>query len=211
MGKSGNLKKYESHNPLKKALIYRFEKNLIQVLREKVRSLEQGEKLTLCDCGCGEGFIDRALLDAFPHLTITGYDIDEKALSFAKSLNPEVQYFKGDILTSEFEEKYDIVLCTEVLEHLQDPDQAIRVLQNVAIQACIITVPHEPFFCLGNFLSLKNVSRFGNPEDHINHWTTASFQKYMKKMDKNGSGGHLFYSFPWQGYLFSLRKEKAYF
>jgi len=203
MEKSGNLKKYESQNPIKKVLIYRFERKLIQVLRKKVHGLEQREKLTLCDCGCGEGFIDRALLDAFPHLTITGYDVNDEALAFAKSLNPEVQYFKRNILTSEFEEKYDIVLCTEVLEHLQNPDQAIRVLQKMAIQACIITVPHEPFFCLGNFLSLKNVSRFGNPEDHINHWTTASFKKYMRKMDKyENEQGYLFYSFPWQGYLF---------
>ncbi|USF25738.1 Ubiquinone biosynthesis O-methyltransferase, mitochondrial [Firmicutes bacterium ASF500] len=197
--KSGNLEKYESKNPLKQRMIHNFQQTLIQELRENVPGLKQGEKLTLCDVGCGEGIIDRTLLNTFPTLDITGFDLSERAIAFAKELNPEAQYYVKNILDADSTDKYDVVLCTEVLEHLPDPARAINVLKQMTARVCVITVPHEPFFCLGNLLSLKNVTRLGNPKDHINHWT---FRSFKKEMEKNGrGGGKFFYSFPWQGYF----------
>ena len=31
-------------------------------------------------------------------------------------------------------------------------------------------MPHEPFFRLGNLLRGKNVTRLGDPTDHLQHW-----------------------------------------
>lgn len=47
----------------------------------------------------------------------------------------------------------------------------------------IITIPHEPWFRLSNLLVLKNVLRFGNPIDHINHWNKTSFRKFLTKIE----------------------------
>lgn len=103
-------------------------------------------------------------------------------------------YKRGDIYELA-EKSYDIVICTEVLEHLENPEKAICSLCNAATRYVIITVPHEPWFCLGNLVVLKNVTRFGNPIDHINHWTRRGFKKMLKK--ENVVLSILTGSFPW--------------
>lgn len=66
-----------------------------------------------------------------------------------------------------------------MLEHLQEPDKALKEIIRVASKGVIITVPNEPWFCLGNLLVLKNIRRLGNPQDHINHWTSFKFRKFI--------------------------------
>ena len=64
----------------------------------------------------------------------------------------------------------------------------------------LLTVPNEPWFCLGNLLALKNIKRFGNPVDHINHWTFKKFKNFTQKYLSN----NILYttSFPWSLALF---------
>lgn len=75
-------------------------------------------------------------------------------------MNPSVEHIQGDITRMPFcDHSFDIVICTEVLEHLEKPGAALKELKRVAKKFILITVPHEPWFCLGNLLVLKNVSR----------------------------------------------------
>lgn len=59
----------------------------------------------------------------------------------------------------------------------------------------IITVPHEPWFRMGNLRALKNISRFGNPIDHINHWSYAAFATFLR--ENSEVNWELNTSFPW--------------
>lgn len=77
---------------------------------------------------------------------------------------------------------FDIVICSEVLEHLQYPGRALRELARVSGNMLLLTVPNEPWFCLGNLFALKNIQRFGNPIGHINHWTYRGFVKYINAL-----------------------------
>jgi len=45
-------------------------------------------------------------------------------------------------------EKFDIVIATEVLEHLTDPIFAIQKIKAIARKFIVISVPNEPFFSL---------------------------------------------------------------
>ena len=72
-----------------------------------------------------------------------------------------------------------MVLCSEVLEHLEYPEQAMKELQRVARKYCIITVPNEPFFRMANFLRGKNLSRWGNDIEHIQHWSARGILKFV--------------------------------
>ena len=76
---------------------------------------------------------------------------------------------------------YDLVLCLEVLEHLADPARALREIRRVSRQACLLSVPHEPFFRLGNVARGKNLSRLGDPADHVQHWGAAGFTDFCRR------------------------------
>jgi hypothetical protein len=39
-------------------------------------------------------------------------------------------------------------------------------------------VPHEPFFRLANLLRGKNVTRLGDPPDHLQHWGAGEFAAF---------------------------------
>lgn len=99
-------------------------------------------------------------------------------------MNPDLTCVQGSIYRMPFEDnEFGIVICTEVLEHLKYPEMALKELNRCVGGGgyLLLTVPNEPWFCLGNLMALKNVSRFGNPIDHINHWTFRGFQKFTGK------------------------------
>lgn len=159
------------------------------------------------DAGCGEGFIDNILLENIGDISIKGLEYTKEALHIAKEMNPQVEYIQGDICDMPFDDNsVDIVICTEVLEHLKQPEKAVGELLRVAKKCVLITVPNEPWFCMGNLAALKNVSRLGNPIDHINHWTYRQFKKFVcSQFEGKINFGK---SFPWS--IAVLSQEKKY-
>lgn len=189
---TGNIEKYESKNPLKRAMVERLNRKILGSIGEML-----GDKpFRILDAGCGEGYIDKLLIDRFPNSVITGLKFTAEAIAVAKVNNPTVDYVQGDICDMPFEDNsFDLVICTEVLEHLPNPDKALKELIRISNSNLLITVPHEPWFCLGNLLVLKNVTRLGNPIDHINHWTIRSFKRFINA-EIHGDW-KIAYSFPW--------------
>ena len=189
---SGNVKKYNTKNPLKRLLVDRLNQRII---KEIALLIDKKEQVKILDAGCGEGFISRMIVSAFPGVVVTGLDYTNEALEIAREMGEDVTYVQGDIMDMPFENKeFDIVVCTEVLEHLDDPDKAHSELLRVSKWGVLVTVPHEPWFCIGNMAALKNLSRFGNPIDHINRWSFGSFKEFIGKKSRNAVFGK---SFPW--------------
>lgn len=188
----GNIEKYESKNPLKRTMV----KNLNKKILNYVDSIIGNKSVKILDAGCGEGFIDKLLVNRLHNAEILGLEFTKEAIAIAKDTNPSVKYVQGDICEMPFEDNtFDLVICTEVLEHLPNPEKALSELKRVSNGNLLITVPHEPWFCMGNLLVLKNVTRLGNPIDHLNHWTKKSFSRFLKnaKMGEWLIDG----SFPW--------------
>lgn len=190
---TGNIEKYKSKNPLKRAMVERLNKRILKIIGSEII---EGKPFRILDAGCGEGFIDHLLIDIFRNVQITGLEFTEEAIIIAKETNPSVKYIQGDICKMPFEAgSFDYVICTEVLEHLPEPEKALKELMRVSTGRMLITVPHEPWFCIGNLLVLKNVTRLGNPIDHINHWTKTSFSKFLNTTQVRG--WTMKQSFPW--------------
>ncbi len=75
---------------------------------------------------------------------------------------------------------YDLVICAEVLEHLDEPGRALDQMLSLKPKRLLLSVPHEPFFMLSNLARLKNVSRFGNDPEHLNHYSPRSFRRLLE-------------------------------
>jgi 2-polyprenyl-3-methyl-5-hydroxy-6-metoxy-1,4-benzoquinol methylase len=69
----------------------------------------------------------------------------------------------------------DLVVCCEVLEHLENPEAALMALQRLNMQYLIVSVPREPLWRSLNLLRGKYVMRWGNTPGHIQHWSKNGF------------------------------------
>jgi len=99
----------------------------------------------ILDVGCGNGVISRHL--GRYGFNVTGIDVSEKAIEKAKSLNI---YSNVKFMTKSAEQlvaegiQYDAIICSEVLEHLNNPDALLDVLNKSLTNdgKLIITVPN---------------------------------------------------------------------
>ena len=205
---TGNISKYKTGNPLKRKLIKRFDLRLLQLLQyaaEKDCS-KQNQNLNLLDAGCGEGFVTVQIKSRRPDWHVVGIDGAEEAIALAKQLHTEIDFRIGNLYGLDFPDKvFDVVLCSEVLEHLEQPEKALKELQRVSKSVLLLTVPHEPWFRLGNLISLHNVMRLGNPVDHINHWGFSGFRQFTTGILDDFSCEYET-SFPWSICL-AVRKK----
>jgi len=186
----GNWQKYQSKNPIQRALIGRF-------MGEVRALLAPLEGRSVLDAGCGEAFVLDMALGACPSLQMAaGVDMDGEALGRGHGLFPHVSVLQGDILALPFPAgAFDIVICTEVLEHFENPGLALRELCRVSMHYCLLSVPHEPFFRASNLLRGKSISRLGNDVEHHQNWSQSAFLafagRFLEIVDSR-------LSFPWQ-------------
>lgn len=187
---TSNYRKHTSDNPVQRALIDRFHR--------KVTAIVQGlQPETLLDAGCGEGFVADIFLKVMPEVSITGFDVLSESINLAQLRNPRASFAVGDIYNIDHPDaSFDVVYSFEVLEHLDDPGRALRELGRVAKRAVVLSVPHEPFFCLANAARGKNldVRPRGSDPDHRNFWSRATFGTFVGQvLDVEQLTG----SFPW--------------
>jgi 2-polyprenyl-3-methyl-5-hydroxy-6-metoxy-1,4-benzoquinol methylase len=113
---------------------------ITKVLHER---LPEGAEVL--DVGCGNGIISRSL--GKEGFIVKGIDVSEKAIAKARQLNtsPNVQF---DVVSAEKlvagGERYHAVICSEVLEHLNRPENLVKVLYQVLHPhgILIVTVPN---------------------------------------------------------------------
>ncbi len=99
----------------------------------------------ILDVGCGNGVISRHL--GRLGYNVLGVDVSDKTIEMARAIDPmpNVVFEKKsaeELVASG--EKYDAVICSEVLEHLNDPGALLKVLASSLAEKgkLIITVPN---------------------------------------------------------------------
>ncbi|MCX5641693.1 MAG: class I SAM-dependent methyltransferase [Candidatus Omnitrophica bacterium] len=156
-------KLYRSANPLVK---YAHNNRLDSI----VDKFPSHINLKVLDAGCGEGhLIER--LKIKNKSTYYGIDITGIALQKAKAKAPEAILTIGDISNLPFEsEFFDVVICTEVLEHIPNYEKAIGEMKRVLKKkgTLIITFPNEILWTISRFLLGRHPVRV---PDHVNFFT----------------------------------------
>ena len=76
---------------------------------------------------------------------------------------------------------YDLVVASQVLEHLPTPEIFVTKLLTLLKPGgrLLLTVPWEPFFMLSNLARGRDVLRLGNHPEHINLWGPRKFKKFV--------------------------------
>jgi SAM-dependent methyltransferase len=188
--------KYESRSPIQRYLVERF-------LSSAAAALRSTGKRQIVEIGCADGYVYgflRARLGV--PFDYAGYDVDKAAITLAKQRYPDIQFEQGDIYGLAV--RAEIVLCLEVLEHLSDPERALRQLAAMDADDFIVSVPHEPWFTLGNLARGRHLTTLGNIPGHINRWRKATFKQLVAPHFDIVQD---YSSFPW--IMYRLRKAGA--
>ena len=168
-----NFIKHTSKNPIQKFLINNFYSSLISIIKDLSPN-------TILDAGCGEGFTMNKLSKNGIGKEIEGIEYMKEAISLGKKLYSDLANKQGSVYELPYKDNsFDLVICTEVLEHLEEPAKALKEILRVSKKYLIISVPNEPLFMVSNFLRGKNLSRLGNDMGHINHWNPFSLKEFL--------------------------------
>ena len=94
-----------------------------------------GMTLKVLDAGCGFGQYDQFMLRALPGIRIDAVDIKEDYLDdcryyFKKDIKrKDITFQNMDLLHPSFDRSYNLVLCVDVMEHIDDDITVLRNMQ----------------------------------------------------------------------------------
>jgi 2-polyprenyl-3-methyl-5-hydroxy-6-metoxy-1,4-benzoquinol methylase len=167
--------KYASQNPVERRLVAGF-------MRELDELVGMTSATHIHEVGCGEGEIASRLArrgarvrgtDAFP-------DVIAEARRRAAAAGLDIEFEAKPVQTLDHDtDAAELVVCCEVLEHLEDPEGALAVLAGLATPWLIASVPREPLWRAMNLARLSYVGALGNTPGHLNHWSKRSFAAFL--------------------------------
>lgn len=210
---SRNLQKHTNPNPLHRWLLDRFHKKVAALAAMSLHENKAGASPLLLEVGCGEGFAISSLRGLLSDglwqgdVRFLGLDTRWDALDFARERSGQGHFSLGDAYHLPFGAgSFPLVLCLEVLEHLEDPWIALEEIKRVSGGDVIVSVPNQPWFSLANFLRGKNWPIWGEDPDHVHHWTARQFTQLLRpKLHVK----KVVYSFPWVIALGSAPSPKS--
>ncbi len=135
------------------------------------------------DIGSGVGTLDFYL--AFQGKNILGIEISERAVEVAKrslkifNLQNKIKFIRGDFFNLRLNKTYDLVICSEVLEHLKDDQAAIKKIYDLTKKngLVMITVPslNAPLIKLGV------IKKFDKISGHLRRYALESLLALLEK------------------------------
>lgn len=176
----GNIEDKSSlSNPISRYLVQGFDHSLLELV-------EMADPASIHEVGCGEGRVLNLIRDHFEKdISLTGSDFSEQIIShLQKRGNPEITYKNKSIYKLEPDtDSAELIMCCEVLEHLEDPEKALESLKTLDAESYIFSVPREPLWRILNMVRGKYWRDWGNTPGHLNHWSRRSFLAFLRQFD----------------------------
>jgi 2-polyprenyl-3-methyl-5-hydroxy-6-metoxy-1,4-benzoquinol methylase len=93
--------------------------------------LDEHRPAGLVDLGCGNGEILRAFRRRNPGLDLAGMDLSEAQIRQNQNLDPSIRWLAADLAAprafpDSFAERFDAVVASEIVEHVEDPAVFLR-------------------------------------------------------------------------------------
>jgi 2-polyprenyl-3-methyl-5-hydroxy-6-metoxy-1,4-benzoquinol methylase len=140
----------------------------------------------IIDIGCGNGYLGKALKEK--KAIVHGCDISNDAVSQAKKeLDRAFQFDASSNNFEEIEEKYDIIISTELIEHLLEPEKFLENLKKILKPDGFIVLTTPNFLMWSNRIKMF-LGKFEYRETgfwdrgHIHFFTYYSLKKVLKNL-----------------------------
>jgi len=125
----------------------------------------------IADVGCGPGLLLQIIAEKSNPNSLTGFDFSTEAIKVANKKCPFGNFHQFDIYSTH-NESFDLVLCTETLEHLLYPEKAMQNLISM------ISPMGQLILCVPN-------GRLDTFEGHINFWSPESWSTFIERTSEN--------------------------
>lgn len=173
---SNNLRKWEFENRL-------YQRALARYLDRMSAALVRSGARHVLDAGCGEGYVHRGLRARGYAGAWHGVDLSAAAVELAARRFPGVSWEVGDLRALRFASgSHELVLSSQVLEHIPDPERVRDELARVAARWLLISVPLEPVF--RSLCALTVAAGIGQDPGHVNFWTPRSFRRFLEPVGR---------------------------
>jgi 2-polyprenyl-3-methyl-5-hydroxy-6-metoxy-1,4-benzoquinol methylase len=131
-------------------------------------------RLRLLDVGCGAGEFALHLARVRPDAEVVGLDASTTGIELARRKVPEARFCEQDLTRPLTLDGFDgwatHAVCTEVLEHFDDPPAVLRNVRRLFAPGCrlVVTVPAGP------------MSAFDRHVGHRRHYTSALLRRTIE-------------------------------
>ncbi|HEB52532.1 MAG TPA: class I SAM-dependent methyltransferase [bacterium] len=134
-----------------------FMQRLVEELRPPERQWLASGHPRVLDWGCAHGEGVAGFARAFPNATVEGLDIASTAVAEARRRHPGHTFHVGE--GTEVPDGYDVVLCSNTLEHFRQPLPVLERLAAAAKMLLLVLVPYaEEPLCEYHFVRLDEHS-----------------------------------------------------
>jgi 2-polyprenyl-3-methyl-5-hydroxy-6-metoxy-1,4-benzoquinol methylase len=134
------------------------------------------------EVGVGSGYLVRLLSEAVgPNGSVHGCDFYDELTRLASHVAPGATIFQGSIDTlRDSPERYDVVFCTEVIEHILDTETPIPTMLDLVADGgvLVVTVPNGTLDFTPAMSSDDGRSFVG----HVNFWSAESWRFYIDRL-----------------------------
>ena len=86
------------------------------------------DRLDILDVGCGPGELYLTLRELQTPIRYHGLDLSAAAIQSARKHHADARWTVHDLFDGALDEQHDIVICSEVTEHVSDPALAIETI-----------------------------------------------------------------------------------
>jgi 2-polyprenyl-3-methyl-5-hydroxy-6-metoxy-1,4-benzoquinol methylase len=166
--------KYASSNPIERRMMAGFFSSFD-------RFVDAAAPARVLEVGAGEGLVARRMLERHPSIAMAILDLPDPELA-ANWADIPAGGVQGSVECLPFPDRsVDLVMAIEVMEHVPDPDLAIREIARVSACDVILSVPREPIWRIGNMARGRYLGDLGNTPGHIQHWSKRSFERLVAR------------------------------
>jgi ubiquinone/menaquinone biosynthesis C-methylase UbiE len=167
--------KYGTTNPLERRVMANF-------FRTLEHALPSSSPERIVEVGAGEGeVVGRVVQGRWPSAAMVVLDLPDETLA-GRWRERGLAGTYGSASALPFPDaSADLVLAIEVLEHVDDPDAALREIARVARRDVVLSVPREPLWRVLNMGRGRYLRALGNTPGHVNHWSTKAFTRLVSR------------------------------
>jgi ubiquinone/menaquinone biosynthesis C-methylase UbiE len=166
--------KYGTKNPVARALMRGF---LDAVTTLYARTAAR----SVLEVGCGEGHLAQHLVTHAPRPE-RFEACDLRLDKLIDDPDPLIRFREASVYQLPYDDAaFELVVCCEVLEHLDDPKRGLAELCRVASRAVLLSTPREPLWRALNLLRGKYLRELGNTPGHVQHFGARELTRLAER------------------------------